>query len=323
MKTSKKASLTLVALLLAGFWFPQSGLAEYCDSVHPNWCMDFSGPCSNDADCPESFCSPGTCNGGDLSDWPCAPLDYFGICTVTVMTPGSGNLCRTDEDCPVLEKCLIPGHCADGGGLEPYNTCFSEELKACSDSLGVGPFCNEADDCTATGATCDPVFTCVGPSGCSESPVLCFTNNDCEEGETCTGDPICCDSACEAGDYCPGGICETCENPPDSDGDGVPDASDNCPTTANPDQINYDGDGFGEACDCDDSNPNVNPGMKEIPRNGIDDDCNPNTPPPPWNAPASVVDAQYKGSSDIANYLFLLCVPIATLLIWKGLRRKR
>ena len=36
---------------------------------------------------------------------------------------------------------------------------------------------------------------------------------------------------------------------PDADGDGVPDATDNCPTTPNPDQADTDGDGIGDACD--------------------------------------------------------------------------
>jgi hypothetical protein len=35
----------------------------------------------------------------------------------------------------------------------------------------------------------------------------------------------------------------------DRDGDGVPDASDNCPDVKNPDQGNEDGDMFGDACD--------------------------------------------------------------------------
>jgi hypothetical protein len=35
----------------------------------------------------------------------------------------------------------------------------------------------------------------------------------------------------------------------DTDTDGIPDASDNCPATPNPDQADADGDGFGDACD--------------------------------------------------------------------------
>ena len=35
----------------------------------------------------------------------------------------------------------------------------------------------------------------------------------------------------------------------DSDGDGIDDATDNCPTVANPDQDDADGDGVGDACD--------------------------------------------------------------------------
>jgi hypothetical protein len=38
----------------------------------------------------------------------------------------------------------------------------------------------------------------------------------------------------------------------DSDGDGVTEATDNCPSTPNPDQHDTDGDGYGDACDPDD-----------------------------------------------------------------------
>jgi len=48
-----------------------------------------------------------------------------------------------------------------------------------------------------------------------------------------------------------------------------------------------DGDGYGDPAsinctyaelDCDDTDANVNPGMTEIPDNGLDDDCSPDTP---------------------------------------------
>ncbi len=44
------------------------------------------------------------------------------------------------------------------------------------------------------------------------------------------------------------GIGDACDTN-DVDGDGVPDASDNCPMVANPDQADADGNGVGDACD--------------------------------------------------------------------------
>ena len=47
--------------------------------------------------------------------------------------------------------------------------------------------------------------------------------------------------------------------PPDADGDGVPDYSDNCINLANASQLDADGDGFGNLCDADlDNNGSTN-----------------------------------------------------------------
>ena len=54
-------------------------------------------------------------------------------------------------------------------------------------------------------------------------------------------------------------------SPGDVDGDGVPDASDNCPAISNQDQANADGDRDGDACDSDDDNDG----------SADDDDCQP------------------------------------------------
>jgi hypothetical protein len=81
----------------------------------------------------------------------------------------------------------------------------------------------------------------------------------------------------------------------DSDCDGIPDGSDNCPGVANPDQADTDNDGQGDACDnactndadgddvCDDADncpTTANPAQTDSDGDGIGNACDPcpNTP---------------------------------------------
>lgn len=68
---------------------------------------------------------------------------------------------------------------------------------------------------------------------------------------------------------------------PDRDADGVPDNTDNCPTAANANQLDTDGDDLGDACDLDDDGDgisdtdelslNTNPLLADTDGDGLDD----------------------------------------------------
>jgi len=93
--------------------------------------------------------------------------------------------------------------------------------------------------------------------------------------------------------------------------------------------LDGDGDGYEAAScggtDCDDSIPDVNPGMSEIPGNGIDDDCNPLTPA--YTEPANTIAASCGRNtllgSGVFNQIALLLLPVGAIFLLRILRMKR
>ena len=87
------------------------------------------------------------------------------------------------------------------------------------------------------------------PNGCDNCPAV--SNSSQADADNDTFGDVC--DLCPAGndriDGNNNGIPDCSEPPPDSDGDGVPDDLDNCPSVSNPLQIDSDSDTVGNACD--------------------------------------------------------------------------
>lgn len=104
---------------------------------------------------------------------------------------------------------------------------------------------------------------------------LCFAAfgcNSCDDDGLGVGEGEACEVTedCADGLVCMDGVCAR-----DSDGDGVPDSQDNCITVANPDQIDTDGDGTGDACEGDNNGTN----NQNNPTNNNNGTNNQNNPP--------------------------------------------
>ncbi|MFN7020825.1 MAG: immunoglobulin domain-containing protein [Phycisphaerales bacterium] len=84
----------------------------------------------------------------------------------------------------------------------------------------------------------------------------------------------------------------------DGDGDGIPDALDNCPVYPNPDQLDADGDGVGDACDNCPSLPNALQGDED--GDGVGDLC---APPPPPPCPADFNQDGTLDPDDLADFI--------------------
>jgi hypothetical protein len=133
---------------------------------------------------------------------------------------------------------------------------------------------NQADaDSDGIGDVCDACAgtapgAAVDANGCSQSQVDQDLDNICDPGKSsplwCTGSDNCPTVANHDQTNTDGdSMGNACD--PDDDNDTIADGSDNCPLIANLDQKNTDGDGMGDACDPDDDNDTVLDGSDNCP----------------------------------------------------------
>jgi hypothetical protein len=125
-------------------------------------------------------------------------------------------------------------------------------VDSCTPGAASAETCNGVDDdcdgivdnsVASTPTTCGTgACSAAGQASCQNGSIVDSCTPGAPSPETCNGVDDDCDGAIDEG-----GVCAL-----DSDRDGIPDATDNCPTVTNRNQNDKDGDGIGDRCDPND-----------------------------------------------------------------------
>ena len=183
------------------------------------------------------------CHLADVPAHHCVVVDVTCPCCPT------GACCDpTDGTCTVVEGSPPEGPCPEVVCIETGGVYLGDNTD-CSDGDGDG--LADILETGGSGDCCgfDPSNSCdVGTDASNPDS----DGDGCLDGEEVEGGADPCDpcdavAGCLAQDCNNNGVADECET--DTDGDGVIDACDNCPSVSNPDQANSDPDSHGDACD--------------------------------------------------------------------------
>ncbi len=277
-----------------------------CNPAFGCFTANNSKPCADGNACTvNDLCNDGSCEPGAALD-----CDDGNECTTNAcdVVTGCANL-PLNQPCDDENACTLDDWCVDGACLPgPVADCNDDNgctddscnsFNGCVNDANSGP-CDDGDDCTqgdlcgngecvaGDALDCDDMNPCTQDScdpttGCVHAALAgtCSDGNACTTGDSCQ-DAVCVPSGmvdCDDLDPCTIDSCLTetgCLYTalPDADGDGICDATDNCPAVRNPVQADMDGDGDGDGCDpcanglldsgqCDDGNSDSGDGCAE------------------------------------------------------------
>lgn len=258
-----------------GTWSWQNG------SLNPNWISDtvnFTGA-NNQASFKFRFVGDLHGSGGDkdefwldcltLSGMSIPPENTLSHCSDGIDNDLDGLIDLLDSDCAAYKPKLTVTKIVSGGIKSVSD--FALLADAISITSGSQKTLDVAKTYTIT-ETNDPNYSKSFSGDCNSNGQVtlrvgdtksctltntwhCNSNSDCNDDtvcnglETCnvthqcvSGSPLQCQYGCD--------VVNGCNLPPtDTDQDGIPDSSDNCPTLVNLDQLNSDTDLLGDACD--------------------------------------------------------------------------
>ncbi len=196
-----------------------------------------------------------------------------GLLTIDPTDTDGDGTPNCSDDCPLDPLKIAPGVC--GCGVSDVDT-DGDGTSDCIDGCPTDPAKVEPGQCGCgapdTDTDGDGVADCI--DNCPTVANMLQTDADVDGiGDACDNCPTTtnADQVDADGDGS-GDVCDGCPDDPlklapgqcgcgtpdtDSDSDGVANCIDNCPATANTDQVDLDGDGLGDACDNCPAVPNV------------------------------------------------------------------